>query len=406
MRGSQRSVAKAILAITACFTWLCADLRIGWADEVDVAMEAAWNEPCCGIAPINWDEVSAFWQDPCESPPDPCQPDPIRLGGMQGAPACWYASGEFMALYRLQADVSFQSLPELSNNGAIVLQSSDADDGFAGGLRTVVGRSFGDYRIEGSYFGSYNWSDVAAVRNLDANTPGGNGNMFSPFSDFGDAGGTLGLDYNNYARITFSSTLNNAEINIRRRIFEGARGNPFDGRRLAEASILIGFRYTRIREDFGYYTESDVPAALGATNSVAVHTNNDMYGVQIGWLSQLNLYSRSWIDFDVKGVVYANLAEQRTSYVNVTNGVTSSYSDGEDENVASFAVDLSLMWNYQFAPSWTLRAGYNGIFVMGAALASENFETNPTTLLLGPAELHHSGSVNYHGPSIAVIWTR
>ena len=131
---------------------------------------------------------------------------------------------------------------------------------------------------------------------------------------------------------------------------------------------------------------------------LTVRTDNDMLGVQLGWLSQFNLHRRTWIDFDVKGVVFLNKADMAFDYTNVdNNGFVTAASDSDGQNVASFMIDLSLMLNYQFTHSCTLRFGYNAIFLMGAALVADNF---------GPADLSHSGSVTYHGPSIALVWKR
>jgi hypothetical protein len=304
-----------------------------------------------------------------------------------------------LALYRYQDSVPLQSLPELNNNGSIVLESSDADAGFGGGMRLLIGRSLGDEsRIEGCYFGSHSWSDTDGVRNNDPNDLGGFGNLFSPFFNFGEGGGVPGVDFNTFASIGFCSTLNNGEINIRRRIRHPCGGGSFCGPGLAEASVLIGLRYTRVRETLYYFTEANVPPPQGAINEFTIRTDNEMLGVQIGWLSQFNLHHCTWIDFDVKGVVFLNKAGLALDYTNVdSDGFVSGFTDGDEQNVASFMIDLSLMLNYQFAHSWTLRAGYNGIFLMGAALAADNF---------GPPDLSHSGTVTYHGPSIALVWTR
>jgi hypothetical protein len=303
-----------------------------------------------------------------------------------------------LALHRYQDSVPFQTLGELGNNGVVVLESSDVDSEVAAGIRVLIGRSLGEEsRMEVSYFGLHSWSDDTSVRNSDPNALGGIGNLFSPFFNFGSGGGVPGLDYNNFAELAFSSTLHNGEINIRRRIWHPCGVNRCGAGR-AEASFLMGIRYTRVRESLFYATEASVPAPLGAVNELTVRTDNEMLGMQLGWLSQFNFHRRTWIDFDVKGVVFLNKADVAFDYTNVdNNGFVTVAADSDGQNVASFMIDLSLMLNYQFSRSCTLRFGYNGIFLMGAALVADNF---------GPADLSHSGSVSYHGPSMAVVWTR
>jgi hypothetical protein len=410
MRAEHEGLFRAVLfAVTAWIVCGSVNPNDGLASNTGTSTEAEYLAGASHAAMDGCAGQSLYWHNPCEFGRDPCQRDPWCLGGHQAMSPTWYFMNELMPLLRYQDSGRFQSLPQLYDDGEIVLESNDVDSGFAGGMRVLIGKSLGDwYRIEGSYFGSHSWTDSEAVRNTDFNIFIEEGNMFSPFSKFGGLGGGVGLagvDFNTYASIGFSSSLNNAEINIRRRIGHFCGADTCDGFHRAEASFLIGLRYTKMRETFNYFTRSRVPdPTTGAfINRVNVNTDNDMLGLQLGWLSQLNIHRRSWIDFDVKGVIFANRAEQQTDY---SNDVTAPFSDDDDDTVASFMVDLSLMLNYQFAHSWTLRAGYNGMFLMGAALASDNFSRNIDIVRSGPASLSHNGSVAYHGPSIALVWTR
>lgn len=388
-----------LLAATAWLLCACVCPCQDMVASGESSAEAAYLPPCPEPIHNACPGKSLYWDNPCDGGRDPCQRDPWCLGTHQALPPTWYVSSEVLALYRYQDSVPFQSRPELANNGSIVLESSDVDGGFGASTRLLIGRSIGDEcRIEASYFGAPSWSDDAAVRNNDPNFFGGTGNLFSPFFNFGNRGGVLGVDFNTFASLAFSSTLHNGEINIRRRVWHPCGTTDTCGAGRAEASVLIGLRYTRFHENLYYFTRSNVPPPMGATNRLVVRTENDMLGLQLGWLSQFNFHRRTWIDFDVKGVVFYNQASQQLDYTNVDNtGFVTGFIDGDAENVASFMVDLSLMLNYQFAHSWTLRVGYNGIFVMGAALAADNFRD---------VDLSHSGSVTYHGPSIALVWTR
>jgi hypothetical protein len=364
----------------------------------------------------------------------------------EGCPATWYVSAEFMPLIRDQGG----SLPFASRGPAyireqvaiestadppgpteyadlgqpipdIVLGTADFEPELDPGLRILIGRRLGDwYRLEASWRGGYSWSDSVTVRDRDSD-------LYSPFSNFGDPNNYVGegidpadnfvatafpgLDENSFASISFSSRMNDAELNLRRRV-EMRRGGAVHERirGIGEASFLVGLRYMDINETFNYLTESD-----GGANrvDVDVETNNDMFGVQIGALAQILVDERAWVDVDIKGVAFFNQASQGTVYSSYSypNDVLvpdddSPFTSGDEADRTSFMGDLSVTFNYQFTPHFTFRAGYNAMWLKGLALADENFETNIETLELGPGRLVHDGSVTYHGPQIGFVWAR
>jgi hypothetical protein len=209
--------------------------------------------------------------------------------------------------------------------------------------------------------------------------------------------GVVGLDFNQFASIQFSSKLDSAEINIRRRVHV-----PQRRRGQGEASVLVGLRYMNDKEDFHYLTTSSA-----AVNDVSIHTSNDMFGAQFGFLLQFLVADRAWVDVDVKGAILGNRADQNTIYTNTDNaGVTTVYPGQADVRRTSFLGDLSVVFNYQLAPSLTFRAGYNAFWLTGVALASENFNSDINILQLGPAGIDHGGRVVYHGPNIGLVWAR
>jgi hypothetical protein len=337
--------------------------------------------------------TNLYWHDPHLGSWETCR---IWPPATNGCPPSWYAKGEMMALYRDTTEIPFATV---GRQGPVMLGTGNFDTDFSAGVRAMVGKTLGDwYRLEGLYFGSYSWDDSAAVRNVDANTQGGTGNLFSPFSAFGSPAGVVGLDYNNFASLRFNSTLNNGEINLRRRIL--MRPGSY------EASCLFGGRYMRIGEDFDYLTQSTVPGPNTTSNEVAIETDNSMIGLQVGLLSQVLVQPKCWVDFEMKGGIFSNRAELDRTYTVSTNGGAAAIYTGADQcDRTSFVGDLSLQVNYQFAPSWTVFGGYNAIWVTGLANAAENFTTDVSVLTLGPASIDHDGVTVYHGPNIGIVFT-
>jgi hypothetical protein len=335
--------------------------------------------------------TNLYWHDPHLASWEACRIWPPATNGCMPA---WYARAEMLALFRdVNAEFDFATL---GPSGPAALSTSDFRADFSPGIRAVVGKTLGNwYRLEVSYFGSYSWDDVTAIRNLDTNDQGGTGDLYSPFSAFGDPDGAVGFDYNNFASIRFSSELNNGELNLRRRVL--MRPGCY------EASFLVGGRYLQIDEEFEYLTQSSTPGPGVSTNRMNVDTENRMTGVQVGMLSQFLVQPKCWIDFEMKGGIFTNRTSLDRTYSIPAAGGPGSLSDERDRT--SFVGDLSLQFNYQFTPAWTFYAGYNSLWVTGIAIAAQNFEASVPTLTLGPTIVNHSADAVYHGPNIGLVFT-
>ncbi len=202
-----------------------------------------------------------YWHDPQLETWEMCRSWPPAANG---CPPLIYGKVDFLPMFR---DMKTEyPMATLGPGGGIALSTGNFRSEFDAGMRALIGLSLGDwYRMEAVYFGSYDWDDTVAVRNLDANDQGGTGNLYSPFSNFGLPDGVVGLDYNNFVSLHFSSRLNNGELNMRRRVL--MRPGVY------ETSFLFGTRYMDLREQFDYFAQS-----AAATNAVSVGTKNKMIG--------------------------------------------------------------------------------------------------------------------------------
>ena len=355
-----------------------------------------------------------------------CIPAPFAACGATAGPA-WYFQIEGLALKRdASRSQMFQAFVERewaetdppegedpvwepTDFITGVLGTGNLHFGFQAGARALVGRTLGQCSaFEVSYFELTDWDELAAVRDatefiqkvdddgvaVPAQTF--DASLFSPFSDFGDPP-IPGLDYNRLAQISYESTLNNLEWNLRRWILA-------DPRRLT-ASVLVGGRYMNIDERFDYYTESVEPA--GASVGVTTDTDNSMMGVQIGAMFEFFVDTDPgwWIDCEIKGGVFSNEASQRTVFtpLNVLDYPDGNV-DGRNETITSWVLDLRLNATVLITPRLAVIGGYHALWLDGLALASENMSQNADVLASGPAMLVDDGKVVYHGPHLGLTW--
>lgn len=337
-------------------------------------------------ANLYWHQPGAYWEEDCNQ---------IVQTDCFGYSPRWYALGEFQTL--MHDNLRSFDMATVEPAGPSVLNTGIADGDMRSGFRVLLGRTLGSwYRVEASYYGAFDWSEAAALRNDDTNALGGTGRLFSPLSGFGDPP-TSGLDYNRSVVIRLTSELDNVELNLRRRM--GVPPGPF------EASFLVGLRYMRIEEQFSFVSESTEPPPGGTLNDVLTRTGNDMMGVQVGLTCQWLLLPRSWIDWDIKGAVFSNSMDVTTDYVRVDELGQATQLLGRDEKTStSGALDVSLMLNCQITRAVTFRVGYYAVWLGGVSMGPDQLSHNATRLPYGgPVLIDDDGKTVYHGPTIGFV---
>jgi hypothetical protein len=332
--------------------------------------------------------TNLYWQDPYLGSWEMCR---WWMPGVNGCPPSWYARADVIPLFRDTNNT--YPFATLGAGGPVALSTADFRSEFDAGLRATIGKPLGDwYRLEFTFLGAHEWDDQVGVRDS-------NGELFSPFSDFGNsAAPPPDVDNNQFVGLSFSSRLNSGEVNLRRRIL--MRPGKY------EASFLVGGRYMEIGEQFEYFSDTGTPTAPGTINDVAIRTNNEMIGFQVGLLSQFLVQPKYWVDFEMKGGIYQNRASLNRSYTFDDQATVTTFSGSDELDRTSFVGELSLQWNYHFAPSWTLYLGYNAMWVTGVALGADNFDDNLHVLIDGPTLMRHSGEVVYHGPNFGIVFSR
>lgn len=307
-----------------------------------------------------------------------------------------YVTVDMVAFLRdWQASQTFATLDTPTNP---VLGTHNLVFAYQPGLRLLVGRQFDQRRaIEASFIGILQWNEVRAVADSTVNTLGTAGNLFSPFSGFGDPA-LVGFDYNNFASIRSISSFNNVEINLRQQL-PTASG-------CIQASGLAGVRYINVRDQFVYQTRSLEPVAPGTDNMVDVLARNSMIGVQGGGALDFRIERRAWLSFEGKLLLLGNGSSQQTAFTTgPLVGASTTVTGARSQSRVTLGADLAGTFLWKLGPSFIVRAGYQAIFLDGLALGANNFLRNVPVMTTNPNELSQNGRLAFHGPFAGLTLT-
>ncbi|HEY4759433.1 MAG TPA: BBP7 family outer membrane beta-barrel protein [Thermoguttaceae bacterium] len=316
----------------------------------------------------------------------------------------WYFQADAMFMKRdagksLPVATISNSIPPNGELWDIVAFSTgDLDSPFRAGAKALVGRTIGDTRwqIDFTYFWLDSWNDSSVITDSTSNPtpPGGQGNLFSPFSNFGEPTAIDGFDYNNLMSIREVSQLQNGELNLRYLL-----PMPHD---CLTAKFLLGVRYMSINEQFDYNSQSQ---ATGSASYISTLTRNSLVGPQLGGDFYFFAYQQCWINFEFKGAICANQTLQDTNGTRAIGVNETPLGSSDTSNPTSFVGDLNLMLVWQLRPRLITRIGYQAIWVTNVAMARRNYDPPASILLNDTPFIDTNGNVVYHGPHIGLEFT-
>jgi hypothetical protein len=181
------------------------------------------------------------------------------------------------------------------------------------------------------------------------------------------------------ATTNYTSRIDSTEVNMRRSMNDWFTG-------------IVGFRWVELREDLN----TDFVNA-----SHAINTNNHMYGIQFG--GEALFLDRGAFTASLFGKVgiYENSADQNTDMVNIPGAVASTFGAASK---TAFIGDVGIFGHYLINDCWSIRGGYQVLFLDGVALASDQiFASN---IINGTATVDVDNTAVYHGffASIEKTW--
>jgi hypothetical protein len=246
-----------------------------------------------------------------------------------------------------------------------------------------------DHTLEFTATGGGNWEQQRTMSSVQPN------GLFVPYFI---AGHNVTFNSSSSQSVDYTSDLNSFEMNyhVRGRLGHDQLIMDPNGcwHRAADAGFereyLVGLRFLEIGEKLDWQAQ-DI-ATAGANGRYLIHTDNDMFGFQMG--TGLTYQAPRWsLGTTVKGGVFLNRATGDSS-LNFTASDTNDFNLEMVENQLSFVGEFKLQGKYHILPNVSLRAGYEMLFITAAALAP-----NQATFTSDTTYLNTTGGPFYHGAS-------
>src|SRR5205807_5975159 len=177
-----------------------------------------------------------------------------------------------------------------------------------------------------------------------------------------------------------------------------------------QGSWTLGVREFLLDEKFHFASASVANGFQGpvrfvpARGRAQTNTTNDLTGLQIGTDLWVCLLPGLRVGGEFQAGVYGNHANvNNTISSNLTNAVVGP--EKVTDTQVAFIGQANLLATYRLNYQWTLRGGYQFLFVDGVALAPENFNpVPPTNNPFNPRRpfINVNGDVFYHGWNVGL----
>jgi len=299
-----------------------------------------------------------------------------------GCSPCTYVQADGLYWHRVGTgcDEVLAINTNLASGADTVLRTSDLHFNGTGGFRFLVGWRPDPACCprcsawELSYWGIFGW-------NANQTVTSSTGVLAIP--------GDLGLASNNFLLtnildVNYESQLNNVELNCIKSC----------NLCCAQIDFLCGFRYINLNETLTI-TGTDFQEG---TSNYNVHTDNNLYGVQLG-----GRYTRHCTDCwslqmtGKSGLFYNDVHQTQAATDFPTATAPFSLRDRISSRGSAVAAlgELDLVLIRRLNDTWSLRLGYTAIGLGGLALAPDQLDFSDT--FASGSHLHSTGWIFVHG---------
>jgi hypothetical protein len=290
----------------------------------------------------------------------------------------WTARADGILLHRSNPDDAVLVTDSFLPGGNTLLDAANFDFDFEGGFDVSLRRHniFGTcWDLEALYFGVDGWNAQTGA----INSASGAAVQFAhPIGNI-----AYGADLS----ASYRSELHNVEINGWRPI------RPW-------LSLLAGFRYMELNEN-GLALTQDVLSQVPNTANYAIGAENRLTGFQIGADTRVWSGPRLDLNCTLKAGVFDNRA---SNGVSITQDLGGNFASDASASHTAFVGQLDVAGVYRLNSCWSLRAGYQLLWIEGVALASEQVAVSDP--FNGLATVDTTGSPFYHGAFFGLEFRR
>ena len=275
------------------------------------------------------------------------------------------------------------------------ITTSDLDPSNQPGLRASFAYQTGPgSNLEFTFLGLLDYSEVGRA----TSETNGLVSVFSNFTDLNPPDGLEQFDLASLHEVRWNHQLNNFELNYRRR-WRGPTCN-------LHGSWLMGVRQVQVHEKLRFDAVVDPGVVEGYYELDARNSNT---GFQLGGDLWVCLLPGLNVGMETKAGIFGNAARQTTNIWGIDGQVDYRFLPEEriDRSRVSFVGEVSAMATYRLNPNFTIRGGYQLLFIDRLALARQNFNPDIPELLdpqVRTAVLDDRGSVFYDGFTIGAEW--
>ena len=293
-----------------------------------------------------------------------------------------------------------ETVGTLSTPSIPVLTTRSTNPGTAPGIRLFGGRlRKNGIGWEFGYTGVFGMFGERTVQSPpDLRAPGGLGQQ-TGWNDLDDA------------RLTYASSLNMCEVNIHmsRATIKSDPRSPFPWRRVHdplganvtseyEFQWLGGFRWAGFNDVTSLHADASVISGNN-DGTYTITTNSQMLGPQIGFKTK-----RRWNNWSIEGWTKATLAgtflnaDSAPIFTQASPVVPYRPQASARDVGVGFIGDMNYSIVRRLNQKWSLRAGYNLIWVSGVALAPNQFDFSSTNTIT----LAGASNVFLHGANLGL----
>ncbi|MGA2253079.1 MAG: BBP7 family outer membrane beta-barrel protein [Thermoguttaceae bacterium] len=321
---------------------------------------------------------------------------------------CPRVYGDVEALF-LQQVPRFQNRPIVVDafTGATFQSTSDLNFGTDPGLQATFGVRLCDCRaVEFTYFSLFRDSSASAV----AQPTDPSNYLIFPNNFVGNVFGNgmsrVQTDYSSYVNsfeLNFAcccGCCTESECGYAVATCDGSHAAkaPCYDARCRSVEWFAGVRYLDIGNDLNIAAQR---AEFGGVENgtYTIHAGNRLFGGQIGGRLR-GTVNRFGLEMTGKAGIFGNAAEQTQTVIDYPNFPLRPTTSAQGDNVA-FVGEINVSGIYRLTDAWSVKAGYNVIWIEGLALAPDQFDFNFAASPSGN-QLTNTGGMFLHGANVGL----